>query len=274
METLYQMQPNVATTQASTAAKHVVEVPLLSSTSLDYALSQGGSKRTLQKRRAEIRELLGLPTPEFISLGRRGRFHLETASTFLCLLTATRWPGGRYLESICNAFLQSGLSDIARSSVFSESLNLAIESVKSAIRSSTDDAMISVIVNRTMRNLLVTAEPVREFARAYSNMVEHVVAELPAVKRLTGEVVRFEGPQALLTIDNGEREELRLVDAEYLQQFGIDQADEPFILLQQQWSPDTTVMHYQPAFVEPSVMTEMMTLDEKLKRAEKTLSSN
>ena len=130
-----------------------------------------------------------------------------------------------------------------------------------------------MIVNRTMHHLLTDAEPVRELAKLYSNVVEQVAADLPAVNRLTGEVVRFEGTDALLTIDNGEREELRLVDAEYLKQSGIDQEQEAFVLFEQQWSPDTTVRYYQPAFVEPSTIDEMIKLDEKLTRAESPLSS-
>ena len=191
----------------------------------------------------------------------------------LCQLTATRWPEKSYSEAICNAFLQSGLSDVTKSTVYQESLDLAVDSVKNAVCSSGDNVLIPVLVNRTMHHLFINAEPVRKLAQLYSNVVEQVAADLPEVKRLTGEVVRFEGPQALLAVDNGEREELRLVDAEYLKQSGIDQEEEAFVLFEQQWSPDTTVRYYQPAFVEPSATDEMIKLDEKLKRAERPLYS-
>lgn len=275
MEPLYEIQTKVGHIKADTtnAMKHLVEIPLLSSTSLDYTLLQGVNKRTLQKRRSEIRNFLGLPKPESISLGRLGRFNLETASMLLCQLTATRWPEKSYSETICNAFLQSGLSEVANSTIYQESLDLAVYSVKNAVRSSVDNSGIPVIVNRTMHHLLTDAEPVRELAKLYSNVVEQVAADLPAVNRLTGEVVRFEGTDALLTVDNGEREELRLVDAEYLKQSGIDQEQEAFVLFEQQWSPDTTVRYYQPAFVEPSTIDEMIELDEKLTRAESPLSA-
>ena len=271
MEPLYETQTQVGDT--ANAMKHLVEIPLLSSTSLDYTLLQGVNKRTLQKRRSDIRKFLGLPEPELISLGRHGRFNLETPSMLLCQLTATRWPERSYSEKICNAFLQSGLSEVANSTVYQESLDLAVDSVKDAVRSSVDNSGIPVIVNRTMHHLATDAEPVRELARLYSNVVEQVAAGLSEVKRLTGEVVRFEGSDALLTVDNGEREELRLVDAEYLKHSGIDQEQEAFVLFEQRWSPDTTVGYYQPAFVEPSITDEMIKLDEELKQAESPLSS-
>ena len=275
MEPLYETQTKVKDIKADTtnAMKRLVEIPLLSSTSLDYTLLQGVNKRTLQKRRSEIRDFLGLPEPKSISLGRHGRFNLETASMLLCQLTAARWPEKSYSETICNAFLQSGLSEVTNSAIYQEALALAVDSVKNAVCSSADNAVFPVIVNRTMRHLVINAEPVRELAQLYSNVVEQVAAGLLAVKRLAGEVVRFEGPEAMLAVDNGEREELRLVDAEYLKHSGIDQEQEAFVLFEQQWSPDTTVRYYQPAFVEPSTTDEMIKLDEKLKQAESPLSS-
>lgn len=275
MEPLHKTQTKVKDIKVGTtnAMKHLVEIPLLSSTSLDCILLQEVNKRTLQKRRSEIRDSLGLPKPKSISLGRHGCFNLETASMLLCQLTATRWPDRSHSETICNAFLDNGLSDVANSDVYQESLDLAVDSVKNAVLSSVDNSGIPVIVNRTMHHLLIDAEPVRELAQLYSTVVEQVATELPMVNRLTGEVVRFEGTDALLTVDNGEREELRLVDAEYLKQSGIDREQDAFVLFEQQWSLDTTVKYYQPAFVEPSTIDEMNKLDEELKRTERPLSS-
>lgn len=244
METVRQIEPHYI---------HY-EVPLVASTSMDWFLSKerGGSKG-LQASRKDIRNVLGLSRSQYLiakhSLGRYGTFQLEAPSVLMCLLADVRWRGS-YTNVIGKTFAEAGLPTLIQSETFVALTEMVVAAVRALVEKGGPSGGLVSTVNRTIYGL-AGVDLFREVAKEYSQIVRGVVGTLPSVVRRTGHVVWIDGRDALVAFDDAEKEEMRMVNAEYLTSFGIEDDGQALVAIDQQWSPDmSTTSYYQPAILE------------------------
>ncbi len=225
------------------------EIPFLSATTLDDALTSSGSgKAALQKYRQEMRRKLD-PGMR-ISVGRGGTLQLTSVPALACVATATRWNMHDALKLV-EIYKKAGFAHLTRSKDYKYVMSLVGEAVKARVRS--NEAKVSKTAVMEMipgcwEELTTEYQVVRSLTECMHDIFVKVDQEAEQMKRWAGRLVRFEGENALVTVETGEREQLRTVDSGYLKSAGIHRNGAPFVLHEYRWSPDTTMSIFFPAF--------------------------
>jgi hypothetical protein len=246
------------------------EMPIASATALDVAFASG-KKFAIQKYRKKIRDFLDPGT--LISIGHAGTLQLTSIPALDCLATAGRWSVND-AEQLASTYKEAGLKSLLGSREYRQSLKLIEKSIRESIHSSDTPILksnIASIITQCIAALSITEPIVREVSALMAKISAKVDERLPQMKRFPGRLVRVEGPAALVVIDNGEREELRNVDASYLRSFGIHEKGMPFVMHQLSWSPDSTTTTYFPALDLESKDENLSGLETQLKNAETPL---
>lgn len=226
----------------------ILEIPIVSATALDSSLGQS-STAGVQKARQALKRQLG--PYDAVSLGRHGTAHLTNAALLTCLTTDRRWDRAR-ANLLCSAYLEAGLESLVSSKKYKATLDLVKQSLQQAATSA-KGLNVAALVARTLADLVLGNPLVCEVAAEMTRISTRVEERLPQESRLPGHVERFEGPEALIVVDTGKREELRRVDAQYLQSSGIVEPGDAFMLHELRWSPDAVAAVYVPAVALPAV---------------------
>ena len=242
----------------------ILEIPIVSATALDSSLGQS-STAGVQKARQALKRQLG--PYDAVSLGRHGTAHLTNAALMTCLTTDRRWDRAR-ADLLCSAYREAGLESLVASKEYRATLDLVKQSLQQAAASA-KGLNVAALVARTLADLVLGNALVHEVAAEMTRISTRVEERLPQESRLPGHVERFEGPEALVVVDTGKREELRFVDAQYLQSSGIVEPGDAFILHELRWSPDTVARVYVPAVTLSTV--DAATEETELKAAETPL---
>ncbi len=249
------------------------ELPLVASTSLDWVLGEGVATTTLQKRRMAIRSELGLGDEDLQwmrkqSMGGLGSFQLVPSSVLLCLQTDQRWHNRVFLNTLSQSLTAHGLPKLMRSATFLALTEMMIKAVKALVKGGEQPKNIGRSVNHVIRELSLRTPMLRAAAVDYSNIMIKVASVVPQLDRYTGHVVRLEGPDALILVDRPEGKDLRWIATELLETFGLDEADAPFVMLEQHWSPDVRTSYLQPAIVDSDYSDEELADVEQQVRAQ------
>jgi len=224
------------------------EIPFVSATTLDEALTSSGSgKAALQKYRQEMRRQLD-PGMR-ISVGRGGTLQLTTVPALACIATATRWNMQDALKLV-EIYNKAGFAQLTQSKDYKYVMNLMCEALKAKVRSTEEGARTAVteIIPGCWEELTTEHEEVRSLTECMHDIFVKVDQQAEQLKRWAGRLVRFEDENALVSIETGEREQLRVVDGAYLKSAGIHRNGAPFVLHEYRWSPDTTMSLFFPAF--------------------------
>lgn len=238
-----------------------VELPLTSATALDRT----GSRPGLQKYRQHLR---GSLFSEGLSLMTgKGRVQLENMAMLSCLETARRWNWS-VADRLSSAYREAGLDRLMRSRPYRRTLDLTRQALDAALVEGRLHP--AVLVARTMGVLVREHAVVREVTEQMHHIHLTVGRLMPELERHPGRLVRMEGPEALVVVNTGDREELRRVDASYLRDFGIESSGEPFVLQELRWSPDAVASVYLPA-VDIEDEPDRRELEKELEAAETPL---
>jgi hypothetical protein len=225
------------------------EIPFLSATALDDALTSSGSgKAALQKYRQEMRRKLD-PGMR-ISVGRGGTLQLTSVPALACIATATRWNMHDALKLV-EIYKKAGFAHLTRSKDYKCVMNLVSEAIKARVKSNeakVAKTTVMEIIPGCWDELTTEYKVVRSLTECMHDIFVKVDQETEQMKRWAGRLVRFEGENALVTVETGEREQLRTVDSAYLKAAGIQRNGAPFVLHEYRWSPDTTMSLFFPAF--------------------------
>jgi hypothetical protein len=228
---------------------NLCEIPFVSATALDETLTSSGPGRSaIQKYRQEMRRTLD--PGKLISMGRAGTVQLTSVPALACVATASRW-NMKDAHKLADAFRKAGFNQLKKSASYCRIQTLMGEAVKARVRGADTEGSktaMTDLIPGCWESLHGDPKVVRRVICAMHEILMKVDEELDQMKRFPGRLVRFEGDSALVTIDTGEREELRLVDGAYLRSAGISRNGAPFVLHEYRWSPDTTMSVYFPAF--------------------------
>jgi hypothetical protein len=262
------------------------EIPFVSATTLDSALTSSGSgKAALQKYRQKMRRQLD--PGKRLSVGRAGTLQLTSVPALVCVAIATRWNMHDALN-LADMYKKEGFIHLTRSKDYKQALNLVGEALKLRLRETETKrtkTSIMEVIPRCWQELTATYKEVRNLAECMHEILTKVDREAEQMKRYAGRVVRFEGEgtldeenqvrfeggNALIKIDTGEREELRSVDSDYLRSAGICRNGALFVLHEYRWSPDTTMSLFFPAFDLEYDAKREKELVEKLNKYAKSL---
>lgn len=214
------------------------ELPFASGTALDRT----GGSAALQKYRQHLRRELfsqgiGLMTGE-------GRVQVENVAMLSCLETARRWDRA-LAEKLSAAYRAEGLAALFRSRSYKRSLALTRAAVQAAVAE--PHGPPGVVVARVVGQLVLGHEVVRQVAEQMHEINQAVIRRVKQIEQFPGRLVRVENGEALVVLHTGERDELRLVDAAFLRDLGIEASGEPFVVQQLRWSPDATASLFLPA---------------------------
>jgi hypothetical protein len=225
------------------------EIPFVSATTLDGALTSSGSgKAALQKCRQEMRRQLG-PGMK-ISVGRGGTVQLTSVPALACVATATRWNMHDALKLV-EIYKDNGFDHLTQSDEYQQAMSLVGEAIKARMRTGDANALkasVMDIIPECWEALATEHEVVRSVSESMHDILLKVDRQAEEMTRWAGRLVRFEGENALVTIEAGEREQLRTVNSAYLKAAGIHRNGAPFVLHEYRWSPDATMSIFFPAF--------------------------
>jgi hypothetical protein len=255
------LEPPQADDEIRGGKMNLLEIPFISATLLDSSFRVGGA--AIRKYRQTLRKTLD-PGIQF-SIGRAGTIQLNTVAALDCVATAGRWKAGE-AEHLENVYKSAGLTKLVESKKYVDALKLTREALQGEIRTRTN---LVGQISQCVAALAVSDPVVRAVAFTMGSIMQKVNAQLQQMKRLPGRIVRYEGGEALIVVDTGEREELRSVDSNYLTSLGLQDRGAPFVLHEFKWSPDTTMSVFFPALdlaegVDPK-------LEKRLKAAEQPL---
>lgn len=249
--------------EAETSAD-VYELPFVASTSLDPLLKGEATVETQQRRRGNIRRALGMIGEAFnwmqpVSLGVGvGSFGIVPTSLLLCLQAASAWGGrGRAVRTLGETMSEWVVPQLTTSPL--DELNWEmVKAVRERVLEGSrgEGQSMAGLVNHAIRDFAVATPAFLDATAHYSEAMGHVAATIKDIDRLTGEVVRVEGDEALILVDRAEGQELRWVAAPWLERFGLDAEGDPFVLFEQHWSPERRVSYFQPAVLEGGLSEE------------------
>jgi hypothetical protein len=242
-----------------------LELPFASATILDTCLKSGGA--AIQKYRHALSQNFD-PGIQF-SVGRAGTIRLNTIAAMDCVATAGRWKTSDAME-LENAYKVAGMTQLVQSANYQAALDAVRDAVQIQVRKSRKTpsrANLAQHLTHCMAGLTYEDSPVRNVAFDLHGMVREVDARFQQMKRLPGRLVRNEGAESLIVVNNGEREELRTADSDYLEALGLSERGAPFVLHELRWSPDTTMSMYFPA-VDLDETSADQELERQLKAAE------
>jgi hypothetical protein len=248
----------------------LLEIPLISATTLDGAFGTGGS--AIRKYRQTIRKTLD-PGIQF-SIGKAGTVRLSTVASLACIATAGRWKL-KDADRLVSVYKKAGLTDLINSKDYGDALKLARQALQAEVRSfgtAFSRANITELIPKCLAGLTATEPVLRSVALSIGTIMKKVDEQLPQMKRLPGQIVRVEGPEALIVVDTGEREELRTVDSEYLKSLGLQESGAQFILHEFSWSPDSKMFVFFPAMDLERTAGATAALEAELKALEKPLA--
>lgn len=251
---------------------HFCEIPIVSATTLDQTLTASGSGRAaIQKYRQQMRR--NLDPGMRISVGRAGTLQLISVAALACVATATRW-NMKNARKLAGIYKKAGFGHLTRSKHYKSAMGMVGQAVRARVQNPETKAAktaLMEIIPGCWEELTCEQEVVRSVTRSMHDIFVKVDREVGEMRRFPGRLVRFEGENALITIDNGEREELRSVDGAYLKSAGICRNGAPFVLHEYRWSPDTTMSVYFPALDLDSDPATEAELAARLKGHEKPL---
>lgn len=250
------------------------EVPIFATTSLDYYAKDMASPRAKQTHRREIRRLLNLPEPMRHSLGRRGMFSVDFLPFFFAWMARLRWRETDSVEVLCHHIRDQGFPDLVRGDAYVQAEQRVVSAVRAQAPQMPEGMNTARLVNTVVHRLLKEDDDLLYLARRSSDALRRLARERPELERVNGRVVRIEGPSTLLTLENPERHELRLIDSQFLKRFDIVNEGDPFVLYRQRWTPDTTVEHFLPA-IDDTAQDDgaRNALEDRMKAAEVPLQS-
>ena len=246
----------------------LLESPLISATTLDEVLRSAHRESAVQKYRQRIRKELKDP-PMGISLGKGGTVQLTNVAVFTCVATAGRWQLSDG-ERLANVYKKAGLVKLISSKANKDMLHLVRKALQQRVRSLAKDASgraVARLVPECLTDLVAKDGVVRNVATSLHDILMHVDREVNQIKRLPGHVVRVDGPQTIVAVNTGEREELRSFSTDYLRSAGLYESGTPFVLHELSWSPDIVMSVFFPAVdlkqAAPSHLKEDLTALEK-----------
>ena len=247
--------------------KDLFEIPLTSATALDFAFGGTKTRATVQKLRQQLRKDLG-GSHRGVSIGRLGTVQLENVALLPCLETAGRWSRAQ-ARQLTDAYQAAGLTNLVGSSAYREAVELTGQAVRNVARESPSST--SGMVAHAVAELVQVNPVVREVTTSMHRISVEVDRHLVEFRRYPGELVRFEGPEALVVVDAGDREVLRSVNADYLKSMGIENSGDTFVQQQLQWSHDIVASIYVPAVDFPAVDGPRSSLEAELNALETSL---
>jgi hypothetical protein len=226
-----------------------IELPLLPATTFDPILSGGGSKDAVQKLRKELRKELGTDDVDtFWSFGRHGTVNLEPSPLFNCLVTGARWDRKR-AQHLAHAYNDAGFKKLIHSTIFKKAIKIAGEKLKAIYKLGVPTAggePMATIVG-VLSDLISNDVQLRAVAQQMTEINRKVDESLPEVRRYAGQLVRIDGNEALVTLEVGDREELRMLHADLLRATGIVGEGASFVLNEMNWTPDLKSCMVMPA---------------------------
>jgi hypothetical protein len=228
--------------------RSLLECPLISATSLDEVFRSTHGEAAVQKYRQRIRRELKDPVMG-ISLGKGGTVQLTNVAVFTCVATAGRWKL-RDGEELARVYKEAGLVDLINSRDYQDMLLLVRDEIRTRVRSldmKTSGRAVARLTFQCMNDLVAKEPMVRNVANSLHQIVMSVDNKMHQIKRLPGQVVRFDGPEAILAVNTGEREELRSFNTDYVRSAGLYESGSPFVLHELRWSPDVVMSVFFPA---------------------------
>ncbi len=253
--------------------KDLFEIPLTSATTLDFAFGGTKTRATVQKLRQQLRKSLG-GSHRGLSIGKLGTVQLENVALLPCLETAGRWSRDQ-AKRLTQAYQSAGLQDLIHSTIYGEAMQETSLAIREAVRDPGRKAAVSTsaIVADAVAELAQENHAVREVTTSMHEISVEVDRLLPEFRRRPGQLVRFEGRDAMVVVYTGDREELRTVSGDYLQSMGIGTNGEPFVEQRLQWSPDAFASVYVPAVDLAETGPERTGLEQELSALEAPLPS-
>ena len=187
----------------------VYELPFVASTSLDPMLEGEATVATLQRRRWKIRRTLGMIGEGFnwmqpVSLGfGLGSFGIVPTSLLLCLQAVSAWGGkGRVLQTLGETMSEWVVPQLTASPL--DELNREmVQAVRGRVLEGSrgEGQSMACLVNHAIRDVAVATPAFLDAVAIYSEAMGHVAETIKDIDRLTGEVVRVEGDEALILVD-------------------------------------------------------------------------
>ncbi len=223
--------------------KDFFEIPMTSATTLDFAFGGTKTRATVQKLRQQLRKSLG-GLHRGVSIGKLGTVQLENVALLSCLETAGRWSRAQ-ARQLTEAYQAAGLEDLIHSPAYREALKLTGEAVREVAHESPTST--PGMVANAIAGLAQVSPVIREVTILMHRISVEVDRNLVEFRRLPGELVRFEGAEAIVVVDTGDREVLRSVNADFMKSMGIENSGDTFVQQQLQWSHDIVAAIYLPA---------------------------
>jgi len=196
---------------------------------------------------------------------------LTNVAVFISVATAGRWQlsDGERLASV---YKKAGLVDLITSKAYRDMLQIVRQALQEKGRGLAKEASgtaVAHLISECLTDLVVKEPVVRNVAVSLNHIVMHVDREMKQLKRLPGQVVRVDGPKTIVTVNTGEREELRSFDTDYVRSAGLYESGAPFLLHELSWSPDAVMSVFFPALDLKQAASSR--LEENLKALEKPL---
>lgn len=215
------------------------EIPFLFATALD---DLPGQKRwALQKQRKEFGALGG----SGFSLGRRGRVQLANPPMLSCLASASAHDL-EFAKELFRAYQGAGLAELVESPSYRRTLDLTECSIREQAMAAGARPTMAGLAS-SLGELYRINEEVREVTDHLHRIMDEVDRRFPEVENLPGRLVRVEGPEALVVVQDGGRRRLESHPASYLEALGIVETDAPFVVQQQRRRPGNRVEIFFPA---------------------------
>jgi len=248
----------------------LLEAPLISATTLDEVFRSAHRESAVQKYRHRIRKDLKDPATG-VSLGKGGTVQLTNVAVLTCVATAGRWQLSDG-EKLANVYKKAGLVDLISSKPYRDMLQLVRDALQEKVRSLAKEATgraVARLIPECLTDLAAKEPVVRHVTNSLHEIVMHVDNEMNQMKRLPGQVVRVDGPKTIVAVNNGERDELRSFDTDYVRNAGLYESGAPFVLHELSWSPDVVMSVFFPALDLKQAASSR--LEQDLKALEKPL---
>jgi tetrahydromethanopterin S-methyltransferase subunit G len=241
-----------------------LEIPFTSSTVLDATIK--GPSTAIQKYRQELTK--SIDPGVTVSLGRAGTVRLLAVPLIDCTAVAVRWRSVD-AEMLRDAYMSAGLGRLFGLKVYRQALELSAKAIAEA--GIQRDEFSSRRISHCISILATERTAVREVASRMSEITRKVDLLLGEMRRLVGRIVRNEGDRTVVSILNGDVQELRSADSKYLHAMGVQGPGASFSIHQFEWSPDSTMNLYFPAVDLDQSASVDPELAEMLRAAERPL---
>ena len=247
----------------------IAELPLLPATVFDRVLNDPDTPNSgIKKARQALRKKIGLGSEGFLSLGHRGSMQLDPIPLFSCAKTQRYW-GQSKVDSHVEAFRNARLPILLRSRQYKNVVSVATKEIQAEIRRGDVDDVLTTTI-RVLSQLFMRDAQCRQLAVQMEEINDKVDEALPQVERRPGELVRFEGDEALFVLHGQTRDELRLLPAALFTSTGLSEGAS-FILQEFSWTADATARLVVPAVsftpaIDDATLEELSRSDSPLPR--------